>query len=259
MAGGGDKAAAADIIIPAIGKDDLNAYAKKVADLGIVPKVRKEFNDAPKGTLFATDPPGGTKVAAKSTVTLLVSVGQPQVVYTNGKNILRVNGANGRPLEPVASGPSEETNPTWAADGEHIAYTADGQVMLKDLTKKNGAAVELTPAGREFSDLTWAPTGDRNLLAMDEVIRDDQDNITDTDLCFGLIKATGTDPSCIKEPDFSIIRNLHWACGRALDPRPRRQEQHRPGHVLRHRPLEGQDGQAGVLGGHLPTGARASS
>ena len=26
---------------------------------------RKEFNDAPKGTLFATDPPGGTKVAAE--------------------------------------------------------------------------------------------------------------------------------------------------------------------------------------------------
>ena len=89
--------------------------------------------------------------------------------------------------------------------------------MLKDLTKKNGAAVELTPAGREFSDLAWAPTGDRNLLAMDEVIRDDQDNITDTDLCFGLIKATGTDPSCIKEPDFSIIRNLHWgADGRSI-------------------------------------------
>ena len=216
--GGGDKAAAADIIIPAIGKDDLDAYAKKVADLGIVPKVRKEFNDAPKGTLFATDPPGGTKVAAKSTVTLLVSVGQPQVVYTNGKNILRLNGANGRPLDPVASGPSEETNPTWAADGEHVAYTADGRVMLKDLTKKNSAAVELTPAGREFADLAWAPTADRNVLAMDEVIRDAEGNMTDTDLCFGADQGHRDRRSTASRSRTSrSSRHLHWAAdGRSI-------------------------------------------
>jgi beta-lactam-binding protein with PASTA domain len=208
-AGGGK--AAADIIIPAVGKDDLDAYAKKVADLGIVPKVRKEFNDAPKGSVFATEPPGGTKVAAKSTVVLLVSAGQPKVVYSNGKDIQLVNGANGQKLDPIATGPDEETNPTWAPDGDHVAYTAGGQVLLKDLTKKDGAAVELTEQGREFSDLAWAPTGDRNVLAMDETFRDDQDNIKDSDLCFGLIKSTGTPVSCKKEPDFSVTRHLHWA------------------------------------------------
>ncbi|WP_028067015.1 PASTA domain-containing protein [Solirubrobacter soli] len=213
--GGGDKAAA-DIIIPAIGKDDLDTYAKKVADLGIVPKVRKEFNDAPKGTLFATDPPGGTKVAPKSTVTLLVSVGQPQVVYTNGKDILRLNGANGQKLDPVATSPDDETNPTWTADGEHVAYISGGRVMLKDLTKKNSAAVPLTPDGREFADLAWAPTGDRNMLAMDEIKRDDQDNVTDTNLCLALITKE-TEINCIDEPGFSVIRHLHWGTdGRSI-------------------------------------------
>jgi beta-lactam-binding protein with PASTA domain len=213
--GGGDKAAA-DIIIPAIGKDDLNAYAKKVADLGIVPKVRKEFNDAPKGTLFATDPPGGTKVAAKSTVTLLVSAGQPQVIYTNGKNILRLNGANGQKLDPVATSPGDEEDPTWAADGDHVAYIADGQVLLKDLTKKNSSPSPLTPKGREFADVSWAPTGDRNVIAMDEVFRDGQGNITDTDLCFGDIKDQ-TEINCIKEPSFSATRHIHWgADGRSI-------------------------------------------
>ena len=33
--------------------------------------------------------------------------------------------------------------------------------MLKDLTKKNSAAVPLTPGRREFADLAWAPTADR--------------------------------------------------------------------------------------------------
>ena len=114
----------------------LDAYAKKAADLGIVPVVVKKFNDAPPGTPFATEPPGGTKVAAKSKLRVLVSVGQPQVVYTNGKNILRLNGATGGKLDPVATSPEDEEDPTWAADGEHVAYTADGRVMLKDLDEE---------------------------------------------------------------------------------------------------------------------------
>jgi hypothetical protein len=145
-------------------------------------------------------------------VKLLVSVGQPQVVYTNGKNILRLNGANGAKLDPVATSPdNDEEDPTWAADGEHVAFISDGRAMLKDLTKKNSAAVPLTPAGREFGDTAWAPTADINLIAMDEVSRDDQDNITDTDLCLGHIKPDTTDIGCLKEPSFSVTRHLHWA------------------------------------------------
>ncbi|HEY6889075.1 MAG TPA: PASTA domain-containing protein, partial [Solirubrobacter sp.] len=216
-AGGAGGGAAADIIIPAINGAKTDAFAKKVADLGIVPVVAKEFNDAPAGTLVETKPPGGTKVAAKSKVTLIVSVGQPDVVYTNGKNILRINGANGAKLDPVATSPADEEDPTWAADGEHVAYTADGRVMLKDLTKKNAAAVPLTPSGREFADLAWAPTADRNVIAMDEVTRDGQGFVTDTDLCFGDIKSDGTEINCIKEPDFSVIRHIHWGTdGRSI-------------------------------------------
>ena len=61
-AGGG---AAADIVVPAIDGAKLDAYAKKIADLGVVPVVSKQFNDAPPGTPFATVPPGGTKVATE--------------------------------------------------------------------------------------------------------------------------------------------------------------------------------------------------
>jgi beta-lactam-binding protein with PASTA domain len=203
---GGGAAAAADIVVPAIDGAKLDAYAKKAADLGIVPVVAKKFNDAPPGTPFATEPPGGTKVAAKSKLRVLVSVGQPQVVYTNGKNILRVNGATGGKLDPVASSPEDEEDPTWAADGEHVAYTADGRVMLKDLTKKNSAAVPLTKAGDKFENLAWAPTADKNLIAMNDVSASG-----DTDLCLGNIKTDGTDVNCLKEPSFAVIRHLHWS------------------------------------------------
>ena len=89
--------------------------------------------------------------------------------------------------------------------------------MLKDLTKKNAAAVALSPAGREFADLAWAPTADRNVIAMDEVSRDDQGFVTDTDLCLGDIKSDGMEISCLKEPSFAVTRHLHWAPdGRSL-------------------------------------------
>ena len=59
----------------------------------------------------------------------------------------------------------------------------------------------------------------------------------DTDLCLGNIKSDGTDVSCLKEPSFAVIRHLHWATGRALDPRRRRQAPGGLGH-LRHRALD---------------------
>ena len=92
-------------------------------------------------TLFATKPEPGTKVKKGAKVQLLVSVGQPQVVFTNEKDIKRVDGRNGAPLEPVAEGPQEEEDPTYNAAGTHVAYTADGRVMLKDLTKKDAKPV----------------------------------------------------------------------------------------------------------------------
>ena len=127
----------------------MDAYAKAAADLGIVPVVAKQFNDAKPSTPFGTtSPEPGTKVAKGAKVKVLVSVGQPQVVYTNGKDIMRLDGRDGGQLDPVARAPQEEEDPTWNADGKHVAYTADGRVMLKDLTKKNSWPVPLTPEGR---------------------------------------------------------------------------------------------------------------
>ena len=198
---------AADIVVPAIGKDDtLDAYAKKLGDLGIVPVVSKQFDDSKPGTPFGTDPPGGTKVATGAKVKVLVSVGQPQVLYTNGKDILRLNGATAAKLEPVATGPGKEVDPTWSADGTFAAYIDDGRAMLKDLTKKNAAPVPLTPEGERYADLAWGPTADVNLIAM----RDDPDDGS-SDLCLANVKGDETDITCKEEPSFSIIRALHWA------------------------------------------------
>ncbi len=208
----GAGAGAKDIIVPAITSPDVATYAKKVADLGIVPQTKKQFDDSKVGTLFATVPPGGTKVANGAKVTLLVSAGQPDVVYSNDKDILRINGASGAKFDPVAASPQQETDPTWSGDGTHVAYTAEGRIFLKDITKKDAPAIPLSPAADKYSNLAWAPSADVNLLAMTKTISD-----TDTDLCLGVINKDPLDPKCFTEPGFAVIRALHWAPdGRSL-------------------------------------------
>jgi beta-lactam-binding protein with PASTA domain len=208
-AGAAAGAGAKDIIVPAIAGAKTDEYAKKVADLGIVPEVVKRFDDSPPPTLFATDPPGGTKVAKGAKVKLLVSVGQPQVVFTNGKDILRVDGRNGKKFDPVAASPADEEQPTWSADGTRVAYTADGKIFLKDITKKEAPAIPLPHGNDVYENLAWAPTPEVNLLAMDQIIGNPDDH--NSDLCLGVISKEPLDVKCFDEPDFSVSRAIHWA------------------------------------------------
>src|SRR5262249_44203871 len=209
-AGAGAGAGAKDIVVPAIAGAKTDAYAKKAADLGIVPEVDKRFDDSVPGTLFATDPPGGTKVAKGAKVKLLVSVGQPQVVYTNGKDVLRVDGRNGKKFDPVAASPSaEETQPTWSADGTRVAYTSDGKIFLKDITKKDAPSIPLPHGNDVYADLAWAPTPEVNLLAMSQTIGNPDDD--NSDLCLAVITKHPIDVKCFDEPDFSVKRAIHWS------------------------------------------------
>ena len=202
--GGG---AGGKIVIPAVGKADIKTYAKSLADLGLVPLTKPAFSDKPVGTPFQTEPPGGTEVKAKSKVTVLVSKGQPDVVFSNGKNVLRINGATGAKEDPVADTEAEEKDPTWSADGTHVAYTADGQLMLKNVVKENSGVVPLRPANEQYGDLAWAPTVDRNVIAM----RSDPSGTDDNDLCLAEVRSDATAVSCKTEPSFSVIRAIHWA------------------------------------------------
>ena len=81
-----------------------------------------------------------------------------------------------------------------------------GRIFLKDMTKPDATAQDLTAEGDFYGDLAWAPTADVNVLAMDR--RTD----TDSDLCFGQITGKGMEPiQCIKEPKFQVTRSIHWS------------------------------------------------
>jgi beta-lactam-binding protein with PASTA domain len=199
--GGGE---AAEIVVPAVEGAATEEYAQKVAEDGLLPETETVFDASKPDTLFATDPPAGTKVAAGTAVKLLVSGGFPQLVFDNDRDILRVDGATGRKLDPIAEGPAREKDPAFSFDGTRVAYVGGRRVFLSNLQKPNAPAVALTADTDEFADLAWAPTADVNVLAMGRVKGDDRD------LCLGRITGDGMQPSCITEPKITIGGAIHW-------------------------------------------------
>jgi beta-lactam-binding protein with PASTA domain len=203
--GGGGDGKKGDVVIPAIGKDDTEAYAQKVGEDGLVPESVRAFDASPANTLFGTDPPGGTKVAEGAKVKLLVSAGFPRMAFDDDKNILLVDGATGKKLDPIAKGPQREKDPAWSPDGTRVAYVGGRRIFLKNMDKPDDAAIALTSDADEFSDLAWAPTADVNLLAMSRKKGDDRD------LCLGEITDKPLVARCIPDPDINVGRSIHWA------------------------------------------------
>jgi beta-lactam-binding protein with PASTA domain len=206
--GGGGKAAA--VALPVVAGASVADAAKKAADAGLVPETVNQFSEKPKGALIGTIPPGGAKLPAGSKVKLLVSAGFPELAFDDGKDVLLANGANGKRLPAVAKGPQEETDPTFSFDGTKIAYVGDRNVFLADQAKPDEPPLPLTDPGAQFSDLAWAPTLDRDVIAMLRDKSPGKDH-KDQDLCLLKVAKTPQSPQCISDPDINLEKTVRWA------------------------------------------------
>ena len=206
--GGGGKAAA--VTLAALAGMPVAEAAQAAADAGLVPVKVTEFSGKKKGELIRTEPGPGTKLAAGAKVKLVVSGGFPKLVYDDGKNVKLVNGANGKPFPAVAKGSQEETDPTFSADGEKIAFLSNRRLFLRDLSKPDDPPVGLTEGGEKFGDPAWAPTVDSNVIAMfkDKSAKGDR---SDQDLCFLQVAKEQQAPQCISEPNFNVVKTIRWA------------------------------------------------
>jgi beta-lactam-binding protein with PASTA domain len=203
--GGGGGGEGGPVKVPAIDGADQDAYAQKVGEAQLLPEVKKVFDKSDPDTLFRVVPEPGTEVEPGSSVTLFVSAGFPQLAYDNDKDILLVNAADAKKLDPIAKGPQDEHDPTWRPDGTAVAYTSDGQVFLSNREQPDDSPQPLTKEGEKFSDLAWAPTTQADVLAMAKQVDGK------SGLCLGAIDADGMETRCKDEPDFNIERKINWA------------------------------------------------
>jgi beta-lactam-binding protein with PASTA domain len=204
--GGDGGGAGADITIPAIDGAATEEYAQKISDLKLVPETKTAFSDAEAGTLFDTDPKAGQTAKEGEKVTLLVSGGFPSLVFDNDEDVLRVNGASGAKLPPIAKSSAQEKDPAASPDGTRVVYARDDQLVLANIDKLDSSPRRLTPDGEQYADPAWAPTADEDVLAFGRVNADG-----DRDLCFGQITRDGVTPDCIIDPDVSVGSMFHWS------------------------------------------------
>jgi dipeptidyl aminopeptidase/acylaminoacyl peptidase len=208
---GGDGGGADPIVVPPIDEAAVEVYAQKIGEDGLLPKVKKAFDESDKDTLFRVEPEPGTELQPGATVTLFVSAGFPELAFDNDRDVLLVNGANGKALDPVAEGSPDEHDPTWSPDGSAIAYASDGQVFLASRERPEAKPDPLTKEGERFTDLAWAPTTDENVIAMAKQAGGK------SDLCLGAVGRDGMTTRCKDEPGISIERKINWAPnGRSL-------------------------------------------
>ena len=193
-----------DIEIPEIDPSDQQGYGAVLAKAKLVPgEPERRISDEPRGTVIATDPKVGTKVAEGATVKLIVSAGFPRVAFDDDNNVLLANAGSGQRISPaIAKTAAKEKDATWSPDGERVVYTANGQLMSADVVQRNRAPVPLRPASEQYGDPSFAT---RSVLAVSRVNAN-----KDRDLCVGRAKVDSFTPQCIVDPRISI-GFPHWS------------------------------------------------
>jgi len=207
--GGPGKPEAKDIAVPEIDPPDQRGYGDVLGKAGLVPgEPERRISEKPIGTVIATDPAVGTKVAKGATVKMIVSAGFPRVAFDDDKNVLLASGLTGQRISPaIAKTAATEKDPTWSADGGSVVYTANGRLMSADMIQRGRAPSPLRPADEKYADPSFAPITTRSLLAVSRVNAGG-----DRDLCVGRVRVDSFTPQCIAD-DRSSIAFAHWSPG----------------------------------------------
>jgi beta-lactam-binding protein with PASTA domain len=201
---GADGVGPKDIEIPEIDPTDQQGYGAVLAKAKLVPgEPERRISDKPRGTVIATDPKVGTKVAEGATVKLIVSAGFPRVAFDDDNNVLLASAGSGQRISPaIAKTAAKEKDPTWSPDGERVVYTANGRLMSADMIQRDRAPVPLRPTDETYADPSFAR---RSVLAVSRVNAN-----KDRDLCVGRVRVDTFTPQCIVDPRFSI-GFAHWS------------------------------------------------
>jgi beta-lactam-binding protein with PASTA domain/Tol biopolymer transport system component len=193
------------------------AAASQVSAAGGTPVMTKQFSTEKPGTVIGTNPADISSVQKGQTVQLFVSAGYPDIVFSDGRHILVMNGGTGKVSGVIAKSSDVEDEPTWQPSGTLIAYRrgADqthGAIWMVDMSKGATTAHQMT-AGPDDRRPAFSPDG--KVIAF---IRrsTSTSGTTDGDLCFVRTASTLRQGACIKDPAFNVDRPAWSPDGRAI-------------------------------------------
>ena len=231
---------AADIIDPRDRRRRRSTTSpRRSADLGIVPdgakRVQRRADAARCSRPSRPARHEGRKQGDK--VTLLVSGGLPEVVFDNGKDILRVNGANGQELDAGRRRAAATRGTRRGAPTARTSPTSPtARCSLKDMTKKNATAIAADASRRRVSRPRVG--ADRRRERARDGRRSQPTAATTRTSASAAIKDRGIDAAVHQASRASRSAAIHWAPDGKSILGVRRQEPRRGPGVVRHRALE---------------------
>ena len=185
--------------------------AQAAADAGVVPVKVTEFSPKKKGTVIRTEPPAGTKLKAGDKVKIVVSGGFPELTYDDGKNILLANGANGKRFPAVAKGPTEDTDPTFSADGDADRLRRQSTGLPQGPLEEGLHRGAAHRARRQVQRPRMGADGQRQPDRDAPRQEPKGGKHKDQDLCLLQVSKDPQAPQCKSEPDFNVEKTVRWA------------------------------------------------
>ncbi len=204
--GGGGGGGGVVVLPGKIEVPDLDGVPQKeafsqVSKLGLVPKVGEEFSSEVKaGGLIHQKPEHGAKVGKGSTIVLVYSKGDAQVIYEQDGNLFVVSALAGGKPEPLTSSGSDG-EPAISADGALVAFRRGNanEAQIWTMNPKNPlSAKPLTETGFNDNRPVFSPDGKTIAFVRSKP------GPQERDLCF--VPATGGKGACIPDANRSVTR-----------------------------------------------------
>jgi beta-lactam-binding protein with PASTA domain len=196
--------------------------ANALAGLGLVPGVLSATSaDVPAGIVLAQEPAAGVEVAPGATVAITISRGYPAVIHDSNGDIVRIGGATGDPVEPLAAGEDieEQANASFAtplivyrrgAEGSTPGVAPTAQIWAIDPADPRSAR-PITDEG--FDDRRPAISPDGAVVAF---VSNRGGRPDDYDVCFARLDRSQQAPRCIADRDANVSRPTWSPDGRSL-------------------------------------------
>ena len=160
------QAGTGSIAIPKV-PTDANQAAQALANLGLVPQPVKQLSTAPLGQVAGTVPAAGAKVAQGAHVALIISNGSPWLAFDNSASISVIDPTTLKPSAQLPPGVGQQVEPSWSLNGQNLAYSQNGQIVIVQPGVKGSNPAVLTPppAGTRDLNPAFAPTNKAIVIA----------------------------------------------------------------------------------------------
>ena len=203
----GKQAGTGPVAVPQV-PTNVTKAGQALANAGLVPQPVTERSTVPVGQVAATVPAAGAKVPRGAGVALIIASGPPQLAYDNGTSINVIDSASLKTSAVIPPGAGGQVEPAWSADGQHLAYARNGEIVLVEPGVRDSLPQALThpPSGTVDRNPAFAPISTAIVIAYIQRVGNAAHQ-----LCFVSVTTYSRSHSCLTAPGWDLGGQVNWS------------------------------------------------